>query len=227
MRKRSRYAYHADVTLDDTFFSTIDTEEKAYILGFIAADGCVLAQYNRLTIVLHPRDRDILERIRACLHSQNILREYAGKWPSVKWTTTSERLIHDLGHYGIVSKKSLTLAYPDLPKPLERHYIRGLWDGDGHISRHDIVLKGSQETTANVQRVIHDATGCLLRITPQNNIFALRGSGRDAPAVRWLYEHATIAMARKLNAYEAFWKDGTVIRHSLKPARPRQLRFFF
>ena len=215
-------------TLNEAFFSVIDTEEKAYILGFIAADGGITDNqtYGRLSLGVHPRDRDILERILTCLQSDTAIRERTtSQWPRVDVQIYSRRLVQDLRQYGIVPRKSLTLAYPALPKHLERHYIRGLWDGDGHISRHDFCLTGSQGTTTGVQQALQDAIGLLLRIRLNGNVFVLRGSGRDAAALRWLYENATIALQRKQNAYEAFWKQGTVIRHSLAVAsKPYQLR---
>ena len=56
--KGGRITY--DVNVD--FFTCIDTEEKAYILGFICADGHI--SEDRLVITVSIKDVDILEKIK-------------------------------------------------------------------------------------------------------------------------------------------------------------------
>ena len=62
IRYRRKYA------LNEAFFEIIDSEEKAYWLGFIAADGCV---YRRtLSINLNIKDKAHLEKLIAILNSE-------------------------------------------------------------------------------------------------------------------------------------------------------------
>ena len=56
-------------SVDDDFFETINTIEKAYILGFIIADGHNNISKNLLSIQLHPQDTDILEKINTAMGS--------------------------------------------------------------------------------------------------------------------------------------------------------------
>lgn len=46
--KVSRLKYRQEVQKDD-FFDYIDTEEKAYILGFYIGDGCILQGENNIS----------------------------------------------------------------------------------------------------------------------------------------------------------------------------------
>jgi hypothetical protein len=46
------------------YFSQIDSPMKAYLLGFIAADGHVLPSHHRITIELSAKDQDLLSLIR-------------------------------------------------------------------------------------------------------------------------------------------------------------------
>lgn len=48
----------------ENYFSNIDTPNKAYILGFIAADGSIGGKYdNKLSIEVHEKDADVLNFI--------------------------------------------------------------------------------------------------------------------------------------------------------------------
>ena len=50
---------------DVNFFETIDSKEKAYILGWIASDGYVDKQHIEIT--LHKKDIEVLEYIKNTL----------------------------------------------------------------------------------------------------------------------------------------------------------------
>ena len=59
---------------DIHYFDKIDTEEKAYILGFLATDGCIAVTKNgnkRIKITLKSSDKDILEKIKNQLKSDS------------------------------------------------------------------------------------------------------------------------------------------------------------
>ena len=43
---------------NEDYFEKIDTEDKAYFLGFIVADGCISSKFNRISII--QKETDIL-----------------------------------------------------------------------------------------------------------------------------------------------------------------------
>ena len=55
--------------VDENFFKCINTEEKAYILGFICADGHI--EKDRLNITVSIKDIGIREKIRGAMHSND------------------------------------------------------------------------------------------------------------------------------------------------------------
>jgi len=59
---------------------------------------------------------------------------------------TSSKLITDLNNLGIYQNKTMILKYPNIPKELEHHFMRGVFDGDGCISIHKR-REGSRDTT--------------------------------------------------------------------------------
>ena len=101
------------------YFKTIDTEEKAYILGFLYADG-----YNsdkQVVISQLEQDVDILEKINKALDADNQIKRKLD-------------MCTDLTNLGCFRNKSLACTFPTfLDKSLVRHFIRGYFDGDGCV----------------------------------------------------------------------------------------------
>jgi hypothetical protein len=122
-------------------FFVIDTEEDAYYLGLIAADGSITPKGFR--ICLESKDRYILEGLRdyICadipIKDKNIDRDYLGyKWTSnISTLTVSSMFIRNsLIAKGVLPNKSYEgLSIQGVPNYLLRHYIRGFFDGDGSV----------------------------------------------------------------------------------------------
>jgi hypothetical protein len=136
-------------TVNQDYFENIDSLEKAYLLGFIAADGCVSCPIGRswkLIISLGIKDRLHLESICKVLQSDypisNVytkstfgLDNYC-KW---FWKSTTQiynkKLVNDLIKHKITPKKSLTLDWPTtIPPEFMSGYLLGFFDGDGWAS---------------------------------------------------------------------------------------------
>lgn len=119
---------------DWSFFYDIDTEEKAYWLGFIGADGYVHERTNRLVVKLAARDREHLHRLKHSLGSTHPIMEYSvhGGRVEPQLTICSRKLVLGLAVNGVAQGKTFSLKWPEyLPDNLLRHYLRGLVDGDG------------------------------------------------------------------------------------------------
>jgi transposase len=118
----------------DTYFDIIDTEEKAYWLGFIFADGNIFN--NQLTIEIHERDRELLERFKIALNLNGKISHRVRKNTSVcSVRVVSKHLCETLSKYGIVPNKTyVTKHLPQVPETMLPHFLRGLIDGDGWIS---------------------------------------------------------------------------------------------
>lgn len=140
---------------DDTYFEIIDTEHKAYWLGFIMADGCIIQKSkNRpslsLVINLQDSDSDHLIKFNEDLNGNLPIRHGVNK-PTVihsyikdvylsetkycKIEVNSKWLCQDLIRHGVVQRKTLEEHSPLIENPnLIRHFIRGFFDGDGCFS---------------------------------------------------------------------------------------------
>lgn len=102
------------------YFESIDTYAKAYILGFIAADGALVPAKNSptvtLTITVKYEDRAILEFIKSEIgNSHKILeiRRPSGFDKSkmihhARLAFSTPQIVHDIMKYGITPRKSFT-----------------------------------------------------------------------------------------------------------------------
>lgn len=127
--------------LNKTTFSEIDSEEKAYWLGLLWADGYVIKHYKRLEGVrleVHINDREIVEKFVQFLGGHSAIRNVLvqGKHYHARVNVYCVRLAADLAALGLTSKRSSrNVDVPKLQACYFRHFMRGLFDGDGCITR--------------------------------------------------------------------------------------------
>lgn len=130
------------------YFREIDTYSKAYILGFIAADGAIVENKNSstktLTITIKYEDKAILEFIKAEIGCDYKLLEI--KRPNnynkskmihhIRLSMSNPILIKDILKYGITPRKSLTLSniLLNISNKFRDAFIIGYFDGDGSVS---------------------------------------------------------------------------------------------
>lgn len=127
---------------NERYFETIDNEYKAYWLGFIFADGCIneLAKSMNLEISLQSRDREHLVKFEKSLEfDTSVVRDTQVKlngksYPTSRMNVCSKYLCESLIKLGCTSRKSFTKRLPKIDSNLYRHFIRGYFDGNGHIS---------------------------------------------------------------------------------------------
>lgn len=146
-------------TVNENYFKEIDSPEKAYILGFLYADGCT--SNNTISIVQVEENKDIIYKIRDILGNIpiNQSKQTNGK---IKYSIYIYRknMVNDLINLGCIPNKSLTLTFPDfINDELLPHFIRGYFDGDGCIwngKRKKVVVKDSRNKTGYRERIIHN-----------------------------------------------------------------------
>jgi hypothetical protein len=123
-KRRNRY------TLNEAYFDNIDTPIKAYLLGLMAADGCVT---NKNYVVLESVDRELVE-----LFAREI--EYSGEireidrfphQPHFRVNLSSQQLASSLHQWKIVTDRMASDSYRFPPSDYLHTYILGYFDGDG------------------------------------------------------------------------------------------------
>lgn len=151
---------HLVKDLNHDFFRVIDTEEKAYLLGFFAADGTISKKHSCMALLLQERDVEILDYYKLAFNSK---RDYYS-YPATKKSHSNRLKIcidspinkQNLLNLGFPPDKTHKMfALPDeiMDKELYRHFIRGYFDGDGSIilpSKNSRVIK-LKITSTNVE----------------------------------------------------------------------------
>lgn len=121
----------------DDIFSNIDTEEKAYWIGFFYADGSLDDKRNSIEIGLKSEDFYHLEKLKKLLgHNIGTVR-CKPSTNSCRYTIIDKQIYNDVKKTGLYANKSLTIKFYDvlknIPEELHNHFIRGIFDGDGSI----------------------------------------------------------------------------------------------
>lgn len=134
--------------LNEQYFEKINTKEKAYWLGFMAADGYItsVTKHNtqKFGITLSIIDKEHLENFNSCLKSTYPVKEFKGSKSNYNSNSrfcrlliTSQKSVDYLKRLGIVENKTNKLTFPtvdQVPEKFIYDYIRGYMDGDGSIS---------------------------------------------------------------------------------------------
>ena len=125
---------------NEDYFDNIDTEMKAYMLGFIIADGNVSiynGQYS-LKISIQYQDRYLLEKLKKELDCSNAINDFCQKSPTTNnvhkysyISITSKHLVESLIKLKVIPAKTGNEEFPVIKNELIRHMIRGFFDGDG------------------------------------------------------------------------------------------------
>ena len=119
------------------FFSEIDSEIKAYILGFFAADGHI--EKRKVTycfkVTIHPKDIEILHLINKYVGNDKYKITNRLNRDLVSLSICSNQIGLDLLKLGYDNRKTYTtLGLPNIHSNLIRHFVRGYFDGDGCIT---------------------------------------------------------------------------------------------
>lgn len=211
--------YHYTYTYDRNKFNEINTEEDAYWLGFITADGCIVRD-KTLQIKLASVDEKHLIKFLQYMGfddsqiKQSIKYETGGAYnkenPVCGVHINSVNIVNNLKDKGITERKSgKEKPYICKNKELEKSYIRGLIDGDGCLgkTRFFIKLVGSQEICTYFKDFIKNnvliAANSKAEVREKETIYEIQFSGKNLASeiINYLYKDSNIYLDRKYQIY--------------------------
>lgn len=206
--------------VNEDFFEKIDTQEKAYVLGFFAGDGC---NEKNGEIRFAITDLELLEKIKIAMQFEGPIHKRIRNNPKHKPQYTlsigCRKMSNDLINLGFPPNKTYIATLPEenlLPKNLMRHFLRGLIDADGCIT-------SDRSKFHNWQVFI---TGVITLLKPISNFYSdldIDWRFRDCPQavdiikslviqkihsvkkiLDLIYSDATIYLERKFQRYQEF-----------------------
>ena len=206
--------------VDSNYFEKIDTEKKAYWLGFLTADGYISSNDNTIELCLKAEDKKHIEKFKKDLKSNHKISKKTSKlnnkmFDAYKISIKDIKLNNDLHFLGLNNKKSNNAYIPFrfIPNELMPHYIRGLFDGDGSLYK---LNQGKQIgitiCTTISEYMIEDITKY---IKNELNIDVKYNNSRNVTDIRiyktsdvnkfynWLYKDANIYLKRKYDKFAA------------------------
>ncbi len=192
-------------------FEKIDTEEKAYWLGFLFADGNV--SKNNIDISLSLKDTAHLEKFKDFMKWEGDIK-IDNKGRRCRICFGDKIMAKDLIKLGCTEKKSLTLQFPteeQVPKHLIYHFIRGYFDGDGYVSDPENIKTNfqlsftgtTQFLTSILEIFLFDPLLYVKKVKHAPKICYFQLTGKNARMfLKCLYDDATTFLDRKKERYE-------------------------
>lgn len=151
---------------NDKYFSSIDTHNKAYWIGFIYADGYVIkndiSRNYELGIELQARDVKLLEDFNNELGGSHAIKymhkekyicdnPLPSKTNSVVLRIYSKQIVSDLINCNVIRNKTKFSIFPIVEDHLFFDFLRGYIDGDGciYVNKHKISASQVHVTSAH------------------------------------------------------------------------------
>lgn len=203
--------------INSNFFNTIDTEEKAYWLGFLTADGYIKGT-GSIELGLAEIDKEHIEKFKKTLGSEHKLGKKETKlnnkiYTSYKISFKDKIMTQDLTKYGLTPNKSYDAYIPKdlIEEKYIRHYIRGLFDGDGSLysykqhngkERNELSLVTASEVMVkDLLEIIKTHANIDMKYRKSRNLHEIRLYDQFQIKVflRWIYNDSHISLDRKYN----------------------------
>ena len=130
--------------LNENYFESIDTQEKAYWIGFLYADGYLCRCNTEIGIELMASDEPHLIKFSNCInwtgkifhrnrHMKIVNNKYYSDTSTCVIRVYSAKMKADLIRNGVSESKTYSNIFPSVSKELFYHFLRGYIDGDGCI----------------------------------------------------------------------------------------------
>lgn len=168
------------------YFDKIDSNNKAYFLGFIHADGYISKsfkeKYNKHYYIfrmrIHEDDGHILEKLQEEMESKITakyitLKTYKGNYKQCVFELKNKHLVERLIDIYGGDLKDERLTIPEEVRHNSeylKHYTRGFYDGDGGLSHRELAISGRYE----LLRDFKDTLNLSENITKMKSIHRIR-----------------------------------------------------
>lgn len=189
------------------YFDKIDSDQKAYWLGFLSADGYL--DHNSSSIRVELAEKDLCH-LKAFCNTISYPVEKISKREerNTHWVSISSKKMFDT----LISLdiKSDKLLFSKLPQELHSSFLRGFYDGDGSIYHQGksslgtglIATKAQIETISKVLPLTDIKIRPVAKTKPEG-MWRLETYNLSASLqlCEYLYQNSTVKLERKYNKY--------------------------
>lgn len=221
--KKRDNKYYRKRKFNDNFFDIIDTEDKAYWLGFLYADGCVrIRNKNQYIISFAVKDKEIIEKFINSIEADFSVKTY-NEVHCVN--LTSKIMFESLFKHGCIPNKSLVLKFPTTIKyELISHFVRGYFDGDGSVYYTN--PKNNNKTKTIYKNISINICGTIEFLTELNSVLSLNcsiykekrrltntyslrlsGTNKCKKFYEFTYLNSNLFLTRKKEKFENYFKE--------------------
>jgi len=238
--RRSNLINSRRLNINKDFFKDIDQEKKAYLLGFIFADGSISKSKYYLALALAEKDKEIIDLLQESIYpdkqptlSYRTIKNKKGLSKRyVKLSISSKEICTDLINLGCFPNKTLKVRFPKIRKNLYRHFIRGYFDGDGTITfarnRPFVNIIGNIEFLKPIQNILKQEIAIkkkkIFRSSKKNKlcVLALSSVNDVYKMYNYMYENANFFLKRK---YERFLSGIEIIKKSKRFGKEKSSKY--
>lgn len=197
-----RAALKRQYLIDEDFLDNIDSNDKAYFLGWVFTDGCI-SRTGTIRISLQEKDVAVLESLRSLVGSNRplVFKDYTNKLvalPRGKYghrqnqyalNITNRKLWLRIQKLGCPPNKSKILQFPKwLPDCLFYAFMRGVIEGDGCIvkQRPMVRIYGTEMFLLGIKDKLLSLSGIESRLTKKDGVLKTLGIDKQEHALRLL-----------------------------------------
>lgn len=211
---------------NDNYFKTW-SNEMAYFLGLIAADGHVRKQNNFLMIGLKKTDEKIIENLKEALQYNGPIYTINKKDGQTQCclTVCSKEIVKDLNELGLSGNKTFDFDWINgMEDKYVSHFVRGMFDGDGCIyineekGGYEASIIGTHKLTENIKNQYNIFSGKKSgHLSPRENVQSIVFNGKynALDFLNWIYKDSTQS-TRLERKYELYLKLKNTICQEIK-----------
>lgn len=201
---------------DINYFDEINNEEKAYWLGFIAADGCL--KNNKVSLI--SKDKEMIDKFKSYLSAEHKLstiktldKRTKKEYTSYKISITNNLFTRKLENY-INNDKSNNFVLPSIEDKYIPFFIAGMFDGDGYVGFRNgeklrCSLISTKECLIQIQNII-EKIGIkkteLYKYKNTKNVWKMHLYSGAYDFLNYIYndKHSEIYLSRKYNKFKEY-----------------------
>ena len=219
--------------INENYFSDINSDLKAYFLGFFIADGSVSVNikqrcYGRFSFLIQEQDGYLLEKLASELGDCKVFDRHntngaINRKPQKSLRWTSKKMLESLSEYNLGPNKTFVdfeFPFDKIPKQYWGALIRGFIDGDGCFEQNKgkfipSIVGPNKTWIKQVGDLISSKTGLVYKIYENHgktcDWYRLRWSANNInkpekiqKLYSFLYDGANIWLTRKREKIEAY-----------------------